>query len=267
MLYTLVGNGDANRKEVLATIESLITSAVKADEEFWMVLAAEASPSKTSIELVKHLVSKGIYFEVIAPKNAEMDSIYEAAQEIFQSENVYRTAVNIAERRAAPDEQSSILVMDDDLEENDYLMEAISIASDRGIPVYELGGQMVQIILEDTPTQPDVDEVVEELVEEADWLAVAAEDDVKAFSDVVYFSRPDLEELTLNELKVLVNSMGLVPRDLRSKDSLIDALMKESADAPVEEPVVETPKADGRKYYLLTVEEDGSVSISPHDPS
>jgi hypothetical protein len=250
MLYTLAGNGDANRKEVLATLESLL-SATQPDDEFWMALVVEENPSKTTLEIIKFLNSWNVYFEVIADKVIDVPEAYSSAQEVHRGNDRFRLAMNFAERRVQPPEGSAILIMDDDLEENDYLMNLVSGACDIGIPVYELGGQMVQIILEDSITdlvEPTLKEITPD----------------KAPSEDIMFSRPDLEELTLNELKVLVNSMDLVPRDMRSKDSLIDAILAgtSSVETTVEEPPAQV---DNRKYYLMVLDEDGSVTVSPID--
>jgi hypothetical protein len=260
MLYTLVGNGDANKKEVLATIESL-ASSVHGYDDFWMVLCAESQPSKTVTAIVQYLTDMGVYFEIIAESSDMIPAIYDAAQQIHVTNDLLKKIVVVSKKRVQPDEKSAILVMDDNLDENKFLMDVIFTATDADIPVYELGGQMVQIVLEGSD-----DPVIEEdlTVEEAEPIVIEETIIEEQYEqEFLKFHRPDLEELTLNELKVLANSLNLVPRDIRSKESIIEAILSE--EAPIAIEYVEPPVVDDNKYYLMILKPDGSITVNPVD--
>lgn len=255
MLYTLIGNGNCNKKEVISSLTSLLDAAGGA-ESFALILPEEHMPSETLQEVFKWVKKEGVYYESVisADEGGMARGFYEQAEEVYQSKRPLDRAIKLTPARKAPDEDCALLVLSDDIEEDDGVLYAISKAIDMDIPVYDLGGQMVQIIVEEeqeeTPLKhPEPEEFV---------LPHNQEDEDSA----VEFTRSDLEGLTRDELKSLVQSRGVVPKDMRSKDSLIDALMGAS-ERPVQESVQEEVASDSRSFYLLVISATGETEMRP----
>jgi hypothetical protein len=160
-----------------------------------------------------------------------------------------------------------VLILSDDLDNDEEVLSAIEKFIDLGIPVYDLGGQMVEITFEEVPEDAVISQPLETPTAEDFQIKVDTSSD-----DDIEFTREDLMELNVTELKAMVQSLGVVPRDMRSKDSMIDALMGDSPSSPVEvdEPVVEeTPdkmydtksSTPVGRFYLVKINADGQAEM------
>lgn len=270
MLYTLIGNGNPNRKEIVASLESL-RDAVGESDEFWMLLVAEPDPSPATQSVVSWLNENSIYTEVVSTADEPVHVLYKNASEFFTARRVTERAIALTKGRVQPGEGCALLIMGDDISSDENLMFAIEKAIDSQIPVYDLGGQMVQIQLEEEEPIPsrDVEEPVQPPVVEAE--APAAPEEME-------FTRSDLEELTRDELKSLVSSHNVshLVRDFRSRDALIDALLgvDHRPFTDEESPVVistDTVPVDNMdrsiKWIFITqIYTDGTAEVRPLTP-
>lgn len=268
MLYTLIGNGNPNRKEVIASLENLREGVYhrSEEEEFWLVLVDfnREDLSDACSDIVQWAVKKGVPFELYdgvgkdySPEWAtHADSSYTAANTMLES---FKLTSDV---RAAGQEDAAVLVISDDVYEDQLAMDVACLCAEMGIPVYDLGGQMTQL------------EVEEEEKQDGDHR----EPEPEQTSDPVELSREDLESLTLTELKAIVNDSGVVPRDMRSKDSLIDAILREDSPVviepePIDEEAVEAfkesfesfelPDTPKQKYWLSFIGSDGELKSVP----
>jgi hypothetical protein len=264
MLYTLIGNGNPNRKEVVESLRSL-HSAVPDDEEMWMVFVHQEKLSDAHSDAVQWALKAGIPFEYVLPADIkEFDEWVEAADHVHWSKSPVSFAMKLTNSRPEEGEGRAVLVMSDDIDEDVDLLNAVTFCLDNDIPAYDLGGQMAQLSFEEVMVEVDEGREAPVVPE-----AVPSE-----------WSRDDLQELTLVELKSIVNDHGLVPRDMRSKDSLIDSILGESVEVePTEEPfeevtieeVVEAVKAhkssplvsSDRLYFITVIDTDGTTKMFP----
>lgn len=248
MLYALVGNGDPNKREVLESLKSLKDAVEEKGGEFWMLLCEESDPSPALREILSWLNESTYYEMVRMPSDEAVHPLYKP-EHVHLARRPVDRMVTIVPQRVQADEQYALLVMSDDIDTDDECLYAINKSIDLGIPVLDLGGQMVPLVLEDADHQ---DEVVAE-------ATTASTDE---------FTREDLESLTLAELKAHVKSAGVTPTDLRSKESIIDALLGEDSPVPSDMPEPEGSAEPDRQWYFLTiVRADGSAEMRPLSPS
>lgn len=267
MLYTLIGNGNPNKKEVLSTLNSLMEAAGGV-ESFGLIFPEVNDPSQTLEAVTSWVQAERVYYESVLEAGSEGGlnrGFYESADEVYTAKRPLDRAIKLGPARKAPDEECAILIMSDDIDNDNDVLYAINKAIDLDIPVYDLGGQMVQIVLEEDVSEADVEPVLEHPAPEEFVLPHSSMDE----DHELEFTRTDLEELTRDELKSLVQSKGVVPRDMRSKEALIDALMKtvsteEEKEPSAEEPVVEKEEdVQGPSYFLLIINPDGEAEMRP----
>lgn len=207
MLYTLIGNGTPNKRETLASLDSLAEAAIAKDGDFWMLLVDEES-SDTKQAIVNWLDNKSYYYEIVATAEDEAQLLGEYAHvgTLHHARRPVQRALSITPARAAVDEPYAVLVMSDNLDEDESCLLAVSHCVDNGIPVFDLAGQMTPLTVEEEEPPPAPTPV------DQDPLEVTKE---------------DLAALTRDELKSLVTARGLVNQvsDMRSKDAMIAVLL------------------------------------------
>ena len=269
MLYTLIGNGNANKKEVISSLNSLLEAVMQlnADEDFGLILSEVFIPSETLEHVIKWIQKHEIYYEsVLLPEGGMMRGFYEQAAETYTYSKPMFKAVQVTPARKAKGEDCAVLILSDDLESDEEMLIAVERAIETGMPVYDLGNQMVEITFEEVPEDEVVSSPLETPTAEDFYINVqTAEEDIE-------FTREDLTELNMVELKALVQSHGVVPRDMRSKESMIDALMgiasvtlEEVASATlVQEPVQEYDTKSSipvGRFYLVKIDADGKAEM------
>lgn len=217
MLYALVGNGNPNRKEVVASLDSLRDGVYQRseEEEFWLLMVGfnQENLSDACSDVVSWAIKKNVPFEVYNYlSETDNPEWQESADASYKADNPITPSLNMVKaiRENSP-EDAAVLVISDDVYEDESAMDLVMECNVLGIPVFDLGGQMTQLEVE----------VVEEEGSSDDAQ------DTREETEPIEMSREDLEHLTLTELKAIVNDSGVVPRDMRSKDSLIEALLRE----------------------------------------
>lgn len=225
MLYALIGNGNPNRKEVIASLESLRDGVYQRseEEEFWLLLIDfnRQDLSETCSDVVSWAMKKNVPFEVYNNLSREVVPEWqEGADAVYKANDPRSPALTMVQSiRDNSPEDVAVLVISDDVYEDEDAMDLVMECNGMGIPVFDLGGQMTQLEVEVvSEDEPEVEEPV-------------SNEEVES----VEMSKEDLESLTLTELKAIVNDNGIIPRDMRSKESLIQAILRE------EDPEIPTP--------------------------
>lgn len=255
MLYTLIGNGNPNKKEVTATLNSLLEAdlQLRPDEDFWMIFVDPMEePSDAYSAAVDWALRRDISFEYVYDGMAYPDWA-EEADHLHSVKDPLRFSVKVTRGRPAEGEGKAILLLSDDvdksIEEHPGLIDVIENSTKYDIPVLHLGGQMVQILLEDEPSPT---------LERPSPEEFSLKKEAPREEPELDFTREDLESLTRDELKSLVQSRNVVPRDMRSKDALIDAIMG-SAPSPTQEDTPASPAS----FFLLIIDPDGKTEMRP----
>jgi hypothetical protein len=264
MLYTLIGNGNANKKEVISSLNSLRDAA----DDFGLIIAEEEFPSDTLEHILGWVEKNEIYYEAVLHPDGDMTQglLYAQAAETYTSRKTLLKAVQITPARKGEGEDCAVLILSDDLENDESVLAAVERAIETGMPVYDLGNQMVEITFEEVPEEETVSEPLETPTFEDFHI------DIQIPEEDIEFTREDLAELNMVELKAMVQSRGVIPRDMRSKDSMIDALMgtasvmlEEVASATlVQEPVQEYDTKSSTpvgKFYLVKIDADGKAEM------
>lgn len=251
MLYTLIGNGNHNKREILASLDTLAAAAQEQDGEFWMMLVDRPDHSDTVRAIIDWLDRQSLYYEVVTdlPGGESVYGEYAHAGTIHSSRRAVPRALSITPARAAVDEQYAVLILSDNLDSDEQCLYAVAQCVDNQIPVFDLSGQM-------TPLTVEVE------------APPGEESPVETPPPALDLTRNDLEALTRDELKSLVVSRGLkdAVTDMRSRDAMIDVLL--GSPAPVEsapEPVAleESPRPREGNYFLITMRSSDDYSMLP----
>jgi hypothetical protein len=266
MMYLIAGNGNANKKEVLLTLESLH------EEDTAFLFVEEETPSLTMLAICEWVTKNGIWHEAVV--TSENDSFYNSADEVYTAKRPLDRALKVAPARCQPGEKWALLILSDNIDEDEQVLYAISRTIEAGAPVYDLGGQMTQITLEE---EEEAFPLLE-MPTADDFVLPQAAPEEKA--EEVKLDYNDLKDLTVAELKSVASSRSVYPRDLRSKDSIIAAILEipeevapalallaEEEEAPKLQEVAEKAKVEKRidnaldLFYLVTVRADGSAEM------
>jgi hypothetical protein len=254
MLYTLIGNGNPNRKEVVATLSSLKEAVElrESGEDFWMIFTDPGEElSEAHSDIIQWATKNNVSFEYITSSEDNLPEWVDAADYRHLVKNPLRFSVKVTEARPAEGEQRAILALYEDVDGDPELLWVLERANSMGIPVHHLGGQMVQLEIEDEIEEPHQLSTPEPIHRDEELIP----------------SREDLESLTLVELKSLVDEYSVVPQDMRSKESIISALLGTTnpvqSHTEVIPETVEEPEDEDVRYYLTTIYPDGSAVMIP----
>lgn len=252
MLYTLIGNGNANRKEVVETLKSLRDAVELLDrgDSLWMMFTQQTEDlSDAHSDVIKWALKDNVPFEYVYSDADSFPEWAETADEVHSVKNVLPSAMKLTLARPHEDENKVVLVLSDDIDSDDNLLAAVEFCISKDIPVYDLGNQMIRLTFEE--------------VEETDARVEEGEQE-----DDMEFTQEMLMELNIVELRSLVNARRIIPRDMRSKDSLIEALLGNSEEPiaieqePATVPSVQNTDIE-KVFYLTVIDADGSAEMLP----
>jgi hypothetical protein len=250
--YTIIGNGNPNTKEVVKTLASL------ANDDTRFVLVGYEDPSPATKAILSWMGDRFDYDLVVPAAFDLLDEYKDCARIITAKRPVARALAHSASETDSPTEEWCLLVMSHDIDHDEDALFAINACIDNGVEVFDLGGQMAPLTIEqDAPTVVEQIDPPQPVVEEADVLEALKLASQVSPDQLDGFTREELEELTRDELKSIVGARGLVPKDMRSKESLIEAILGVSTDTGT----VPATKGTDRQYYLLTVFPDQSISM------
>lgn len=254
MLYTLIGNGNANRKEVVEALKSLKEAVELQDlgDDFWLMFTQpypyQEDLSDAHSDAIAWAIKNSVPFEYVYSEPDFFPEWANGADEVHAVKNVIPAAMKLTLARPHEDEGRAVLVLSEDIEADESLLPAVEFCISKDVSVYDLGNQMIRLTFE------EVEETVPPVEEHED--------------DQIEFTQDMLMDLNIVELRSLVNARRIVPRDMRSKDSLIEALLgiSDKAVAIDEEsatvPVVQNTNVE-KVFYLTVIDADGSAEMLP----
>ena len=245
MMHVVLGDGEMSRKELTETLKDLWERA--GDEAFWFVVQGKSEPTETDTNLVTWLTKSEIYFEVVTDDADAMDELYSEAQEVHTVKRLGQKIVNLLNTKPEEGEEADVLALfsaDDPTAEADrWLNTVLQSAMEAGFKAYGLNDGLVEIDM-DGGTGPEEPEEEEDQVPKPTKRAavkkVAAADNGEAPTKAKSYTRDDLEEMELDQLKQVAATKGIELPPRTRMATYIDAILGETKDAtPAAE--VETP--------------------------
>lgn len=277
MMHVVLGDGEMSRKELTETLKDLWERA--GDESFWFVVQGKSQPTETDTNLVNWLTKNEIYFEVVTDDEDAMDEIYAEGQETHVVKRLGQKIVNLLNTKPEEGETADVLALfveDDPTAEADrWLNNVIQLAMDAGFTAYGMNDGMVEIDLDGAASSNAPQEEEEEAVAPAKptkratkkAAAKPAEDGEEASpapakASSKSYTRDDLEEMELAELKEIASAKGIELPPRTRMGTYIDHILGETKDAaPSAEvetpPVTKTMSANGDDEENLGI--DGLV--------
>lgn len=248
-LHIVLGDGFMPTKELTAHLADIHERANADDDGFWFVVQAKPEPTDTDRALIKWLNDpkngvdgEGVYWDAVGDADSA-DKLYEGAQTIHKATRLGAKVVQLMEKakeggeldedgEEIPGEDADLLALYfsdvEDADEDRWLNDVISTVADAGFPVYALNDGMTLI----EPPDEDEDDVEDE--------AVGA-DVIEAVTAAPTYTREQLAEMDLDELKKIAVEKGVEVPPRSRKPTYVDAILGEEDE--VAEVEIEKPKA------------------------
>lgn len=254
MLYVLSGKGTVPPKEITAVMGQLLANAERhardheLDEvDFWLAIDPD-------------LINGDDPCWRALDKWATGEEVYIAAADDLRS--VIGTAIGSGESVTV-----LALLCDPDFGPDDRDVAELIEWCPTNVRAFDLSGQMYEIEL--LPASSEFEEALEELVQ-GGQVYVDESDGVWPV-----YSRDDLEKKGRDDLKDIARKQGVVPRDWRSKESIIDSLLdaqskRLGSDTPINveeapvpaEPELGAPEPEANPEHQSQPEDDISATVA-----
>lgn len=257
MLYAVVdGPGEILPAEARESIKALYDSPCEhEDESNWFLVVLAGAPSPAMVEIIKEIDRVGAWFATVHPEGLELDqALFKECSEYYPARRPFPRAFELVQSMPTVGEPARLVALLGDEECPDDLAFIIEECFGVGIPVLDMASQMMEIqseISEENIVIPEEEEAFHEIAMKFEThTAVEPEREIEAPESQAEFlvtvgalQREELEKLGRSELRSLVDQYQVIPTDYRSKQSMIEALLK--ADHPAiltdETPVDEVP--------------------------
>jgi len=248
-MYIVLGDGEMTRKELTETLQELMDNT--GDQPYWFVVQGKDDPSDTDKAIVNWLDKNGVYYEVLTDDADAMADIYGNAQETHVAKRIAQKVVNLLNTKPEEGETTAqilaLYVSDDPAAEEDrWLNGVIQAAADAGFPAFVLNDGMVEVDFSDPEAEgAEADEIEEEEDVPPTKPTKAAAKKVAASPNgakpkVKTYTREDLEELSLTELKEIATAQGIELPPRTRIPTYIDHILGEAkGEAPAAE--IDTP--------------------------
>lgn len=243
MMHVVLGDGEMTQKELTETLKDLWEQA--GDSAFWFLIQGKSDPTATDRNIVKFLHTNEVYYEVLTDDADSMADIYNQAQNVHVAKRLATKVVSLLTNSPEDGEDADVLALyvsdDSEAEEDRWLNTTVQAANDAGFKAYVLNDGMVEIELaggepeaepeqEAPPTKPSKAPAKKAAAKKA-APAAPAEDE---------YTREQLEEMDLTELKEVAAKLGItLPPKTRLK-TYIDHILGEATTGP--EAEVTTPE-------------------------
>lgn len=250
-MYVVLGDGELPGKELDALLADMSAKASKADDPFWFLVQGKAEPTATDQRMVKWLIDKDIYYEMISD-GSESD-LYEKYQKKHTVKRLAPKVVSLMQETPDADEEAKLLALfasdDPDAEEDRWLNDVIQAVADAEFKVLAMNDGMQEIKV---VTTDDEDETEEEPVAEVVPMKNASkkaaakpeEPEEEMGSANGGYTREQLEELDLDGLKAVAAKLGIELAPRTRMATYIEAILGNSKDEEVEVTDVDVPSGE-----------------------
>lgn len=242
-MHVVLGDGEMTRKELNESLNDLWERA--GDEQFWFVVQGKPEPTETDKTLVSWMEKNDIWFEVITDDEDSLADIYGQAQETHVAKKLGLKVVNLLKSRPEDGESADILALftsdDPTAEEDRWLNRIIQQAADADFKTYGLNDGLVEVDVEATENGEEEGEAeeppkpVKKAVAKKAVAKKAAAPAPEPEPQQAEWTREDLEEKNLDELKVIANEMGIDLPPRTRMTTYIDHILGEASEGPAVE--------------------------------
>lgn len=286
-MHVVLGDGDMTRKELTETLHDLWDKANEASQTFWFLVQAKPEPTDTDKNLMKWLATNEVYYETIGD-GSEVPDIYDGTQQRHTVKRLGPKVLSLMNEKPEDGEDADLLglfVSDDPEDEADrWLIDVMQTVAEGGFPLFALNDGLMEVDLseEEGPEEEPEPEEEEEAPAPAKKAAAkkaaapakkaaaakapAAEDEEAPEPEGDY-TREDLEERSLDELKEIASTIGISLPPRTRMTTYIDAILGEGKETPtVEVAPEEAPVSVASGPALLVVVFNGTVTTIPVSP-
>jgi len=254
MMHVVLGDGEMTRKELTETLADLWKADQEADASFWFLIQGKSEPTATDRAMVAWLEKNETYYEIITDDADSVDEVYAQPQETHVAKQMGRKIVNLLKGKPEEGEEAELLALfvsnEPEAEEDRWLNSVVQEVFDAGFKVRAFNDGLVEIDLAEGPEEPEPEQTakvtpIKKAVAKKGGAAprrdtpVSDEDETEASSASKTYTRDELEEMELPQIKEIAAAKGLEFPSRTRSSTYIDAILGE--DRPAAE--VEAPAA------------------------
>lgn len=237
MLYGIYGDGAMPTKVLHETLGDLFDK----DPNFWVLLEAKESPTKTDQAIVAWLDKNNAVYEAVVKSGTEVDDIYKTASETHKTKG--KTGDKFVDllqtHPELQDDGAQVLALYVDFDgasDEDAGIDAILTAlADTDIKTFAMNAEMVEVESEEAEAEPEPEPEPEPARRSR---TRSAKDEPAAKG----YTRAELEEMSPTELRAVIKSLGLSVVS-RQKSVLVDGILDSQGAVEAEpEAEEETPR-------------------------
>lgn len=248
-MHVVLGDGEMTRKELTETLADLWKADEEAGATFWFLLQGKKDPTATDQALVKWLESNDIYYEVLTDDADSMDGLYSQPQETHVAKQLSKKVLSLLNSKPEEGEESELLALffsdDSSAEEDRWLNQVCQDVFDAGIKVRALNDGLLEVDLSEDTTKAEAEKEeapanvtpIKKAVAKKGGAAprrdtqVSEEDEVPAEATSKSYTRDELEEKELPELKEIAKAKGIEFPSRTRMTTYIDAILGEDRPA------------------------------------
>jgi hypothetical protein len=251
-MHVVLGDGEMTRKELTETLQDIWNADEKDGQTFWFLLHGKPEPTDTDKALVNWLEKNEIYYEVITDDADSVHPLYSQPQETHVAKQMSRKIVSLLKSKPEEGEPAELLALfysdDSEAEEDRWLNEVCQDVFDSDYKIRALNDGLLEVDLAAAPDEPPapVTPIGKKSVAKKGGAArradtaVSGEDATGASSA---YTREQLEEMELPQIKEIAAGLGLEFPPRTRMATYIDAILGEGAGPTVEVQVQEAAEA------------------------
>lgn len=277
MLNIVLGDGTMPATELRTALQDLWNK--DKDDSFWFIVQGKPEPTDTDKTMVKWFDSHEIYYSIVS--NGDHDAnVYANAQDVHQTKRLTPTIVKLLQEAPEENESAQILALfasdDFSAEEDRWLNDAGKAAQEAGFITLALNDGCMEMDMSDSeeeaaepepeaePAKPAKKAAAKKAAAKKLAAAPAAEEEEETPADPgrMLYTREELEEMALDQLKEIAAARGIELPARSRMSTYVKALLGE-----LEEEGPPEVEIDGEAVASWSDEADEPLPVDWTDAS
>jgi hypothetical protein len=253
-MHVVLGDGEMTRKELTETLSDIWKADEEAGQTFWFLIQGKSEPNDTDKNLVSWLERNEVYYEIITDDKTTVDAIYSQPQEVHEAKRLGLKVVNLLKGKPEEEESAELLALfasdDPGAPEDQWLNDVCQAVFDADFPIRALNDGLVDVDMGEPEPEPEAEPEEPAAAKtpakkalakkaaaqpKAADTKVSAEDDTPATKQQAAYTRDQLEDMELDQLKAIAGELGFSLPARTRMTTYVEAILGEDKKTPVAE--------------------------------
>jgi hypothetical protein len=271
-MHVVLGDGEMTRKELTETLSDIWKADEEAGQTFWFLIQGKSEPNDTDKNLVSWLERNEVYYEIITDDKNTVDAIYSQPQEVHEAKRLGLKVVNLLKGKPEDEESAELLALfasdDPGAPEDQWLNDVCQAVFDAGFPIRALNDGLVDVDMGEPEPEPEAEPeepAAKTPAKKAPAKKAAAqpktadtkvseEDDAPSAKQQAAYTRDQLEDMELDQLKAIAGELGISLPARTRMTTYVEAILGEDKKTPVAEVSAPVGDAGGTLNGSLDIE-------------